>query len=271
MPLVYENNLLLNSVGRKVYDLQYALLNLIYWLVLGNDPEKTIFDYPTQQAVFAIQKVAKIKVDGIVGPNTINAINNNLVPPNNQEYGYISTKDTGRVININLNLDLLMIVDDGMLKYTFNTSTGSNKKYTIHNPPPLYKKQEGKTYDAITPCGKFTIIRETYGHNSGPVGVIISPKFFTFMFAIHGLLPENYDSANPNKYYNYCPSVNSSHGCVRLSNEAIYWIWNYHIDEILLQSNYNYFYPIITEKHYNKIIPLHTPLWIYNKNTVFDN
>ena len=64
---------------------------------------------------------------------------------------------------------------------------------------------------AETPRGHFTIYREVDGMVTDPLGQLWRPKFFTSGYAIHG---DSFVPPNP-----------VSHGCVRVSNEAIDWIW----------------------------------------------
>ena len=94
--------------------------------------------------------------------------------------------------------DVLMLVTGGRLLWTLNTSTGGGYVYT-------------GTAVADTPVGMFTIFREVDGLVTDNLGQLWRPKYFDAGFAIHG------DS--------YVPPDPVSHGCVRVSNEAIDWIW----------------------------------------------
>jgi len=105
------------------------------------------------------------------------------------------------VVEIDLEDDLLMIVRDGELDYTLNTSTGGGYLY----------RDEGVTAVADTPNGQFQIYRQVDGMVVDSLGALWRPKFFTDGFAIHG------DS--------YVPPYPVSHGCVRISDEAIDWVW----------------------------------------------
>ena len=108
-----------------------------------------------------------------------------------------------------------MVVSNGNVLYTLNTSTGGGYTYV----------QSGVTNVAITPTGHFSIFRQVNGLVVDSLGALWMPKFFTGGYAIHG------DSS--------VPPQPVSHGCVRVSNEAIDWIWA------------------------NNIAPLGTAVWVY--------
>ena len=96
-----------------------------------------------------------------------------------------------------------------------NTSTGGGYTYT----------QDGVTSVAITPVGHFQIYRQVNGLVVDSLGQLWRPKFFDAGFAIHG------DTS--------VPPYPVSHGCVRVSNAAIDWIWA------------------------NNIAPIGTSVWVY--------
>jgi peptidoglycan hydrolase-like protein with peptidoglycan-binding domain len=175
--------------GSPVRVLQVRLEALGYWL---GTPDSNFGD-STQQAVWAIQKAAGLNRDGVVGPSTVAAIEKGVVPTPRSAPGYL--------IEVNLEQDLLMVVNNGKLLHVLNTSTGGGYTYV----------SQGVTSVAITPTGIFHLYSEINGTDVAPLGVLWRPKFFTGGFAIHG------DS--------YVPPVPVSHGCVRVSNEAIDWIW----------------------------------------------
>ena len=186
----------LGSSGARVLALQRRLSALGYWL----GPDDGVFGDSTQQAVYAIQKAAGIERDGIVGPETDAALNKGVVP--------VPRPAVGHVIEIDLNDDLLMFVDNGKLMWTLNTSTGGGYTYEGSSGPAV----------ALTPVGIFYTYRVIDGLDIDPLGELWRPRFFTDGFAIHG------DS--------YVPPEPVSHGCVRVSNEAIDWIWAENLDPI---------------------------------------
>lgn len=185
----------LGSTGHSVFILQTRLAALGYWL----GSVTSDFADSTQQAVFAVQKAAGVinfnnqNGAGVVTAATATAITDGVEPT--------PRPASGNLIEINLANDLLMILRNGKLYATLNTSTGGGYWYT----------SEGVTSQAITPTGVFNIYSEINGTDVAPLGVLWRPKFFTGGYAIHG--------------DGYVPSIPVSHGCARVSDEAIDWIW----------------------------------------------
>lgn len=182
-------DLSLGDMGARVLALQDRLSALGYWLGAPDG----VFGDSTQQAVYALQKAASITADGVVGPVTWRALNRGVVPS--------ARSTTGRVVEVDLADDLLLLVNDGRVTNVLNTSTGGGYTYV----------DDGVTAIAETPQGIFHVSREVDGWVIDSLGALWRPKFFDAGFAIHG------DS--------YVPSVPVSHGCVRVSDEAINWIW----------------------------------------------
>lgn len=186
----------LGDQGPQVLQLQVRLAALGYWLV---SPSGT-FDDTTEQAVYALQKAAGISRDGIVGPATEAALNRGVVPSPRPAMGH--------VIEVDLELQLLMVVTNGRLSAVLNTSTGGGYTYV----------EKGVTAVAETPTGTFHIQRQVDGMVTDLLGQLWRPKFFDDGYAIHG------DSD--------VPPYPVSHGCVRVSNEAINWIWSSNVAPI---------------------------------------
>ena len=189
--------------GPAVVVLQQRLSALGYWLGAPDG----VFGDSTQQAVYALQKAAGLGRTGVAGPTTQAALAQGVVP--------VPRSTSGNVIEVNLADDLVMFVTNGKLGYVLNTSTGGGYTYT----------QDGVTSVAITPVGHFQMYRQVDGLVVDSLGALWRPKFFDAGFAIHG------DSS--------VPPVPVSHGCVRVSNEAIDWIWA------------------------NNLAPLGTAVWVY--------
>jgi peptidoglycan hydrolase-like protein with peptidoglycan-binding domain len=177
------------SSGPAVLVLQQRLTSLGYWL----GPLDGVFSDATQQAVFAFQKAAGLTPDGVVGPRTTAALAAGVVPHARSTSGY--------VIEINLANDLMLFVDNGKVQHILNTSTGGGYVYT----------SDGVTAVANTPVGLFSLFRQVNGMVTDSLGQLWRPKFFYSGFAIHG--------------DGYVPPFPVSHGCARVSNEAIDWIW----------------------------------------------
>jgi lipoprotein-anchoring transpeptidase ErfK/SrfK len=192
--------------GAEVVALQKRLTELGYW----NGKADGNFGGTTQQAVFALQKAAGIGRDGTVGPQTRKALDAGVRPTARSKAG------TGYLVEINLKKQLLMFVKDGAVVATLNTSTGSNQHYVY----------QGQTNLADTPTGHFKVGRQIDGMRHGPLGDLFRPKYFNGGIAVHG---------SPS-----IPPYPASHGCARVSDAAINWIWS-------------------TGK-----IPLKTKVWVYN-------
>lgn len=179
----------LGSTGAAVRVLQNRLSVLGYWL----GQPTGIFGDSTQQAVYALQKAAGLRPDGVVGPLTLSALTRHVKPA--------LRAIRGNAVEVNLTTDLLLIVLHGVLVTTLNTSTGGGYTYSV----------DGQTSVALTPTGLFHVQRQANGLVVDSLGALWRPNYFDGGFAIHG------DS--------YVPPFPVSHGCVRVSDEAIDWIW----------------------------------------------
>jgi hypothetical protein len=178
------------DAGSSVLRLQEVLNGLGYWV----GPANGVFGDSTQQAVWALQKAAGLGRDGVVGTRTIAALASGVIPT--------PRPASGNLIEVDLEDDLLMVIQNGKLAYTLNTSTGGGYTYT----------DKGVTSVAITPKGVFHIFGVIDGLDVDSLGRLWRPRFFTESgIAIHG------DS--------FVPPYPVSHGCVRVSDEAINWIW----------------------------------------------
>jgi hypothetical protein len=175
--------------GAEVKALQERLTALGYW----NGKADGKFGSLTRQAVFALQKAARLSRDGVVGPRTRKALSRGVRP------GAKST--SGQVVEINLRRQLLLFVDDGRVRTILNTATGSNQYY----------EYEGERYLAVTPRGRFRASRQIDGWRHGPLGDLWRPKYFNGGIAVHGAYS--------------VPPYPASHGCARVSISAMNWIW----------------------------------------------
>ncbi len=189
--------------GPAVTALQQRLSSLGYWL---GTPDGAFGD-TTEQAVYALQKAAGLPRNGVVGPATQAALAEGVVPQPRSTSGY--------VVEVDLEDDLMMFVTNGKLDWVLNTSTGGGYTYT----------QDGVTSVAVTPVGHFQIYRQVNGLVVDSLGQLWRPKFFDAGFAIHG------DTS--------VPPFPVSHGCARVSNAAIDWIWA------------------------NNLLPIGTAVWVY--------
>ena len=114
---------------------------------------------------------------------------------------------SGYLIEVDKTKQIMMIVQNGYARNTFNISSGSDHPYN----------EGGNSGSAHTPEGVFTVIRAVNGPDHGPLGTLYRPQYFTWQgHAVHG--------------YTSVPPYPASHGCVRVSNVAINWIWASNID-----------------------------------------
>lgn len=94
-------------------------------------------------------------------------------------------------IEIDLTRQILTIVQGGQALWTINTSTGKAS--------------------TRTPTGDFVVQREIDGIRDAPLGRLYRPKYFNGGIAIHG---------SPS-----IPGYPASHGCTRVSNQAMDFLW----------------------------------------------
>nr|WP_281361833.1 L,D-transpeptidase family protein [Nakamurella aerolata] len=190
------------SSGTEVQQLQQQLLDLGYWLETADGN----YGQTTQQAVMAYQKAAGIPADGVAGPQTLEAIKQQVQPQ--------PRTTSGDAIEIDLPKQLIYIVQGGELKYTINTSTGTGQPYTqeveVDNPDGTTTKEVVSDV-AITPTGEYQIQRGIDGMRKSKLGKLWRPRYFYEGWAIHGA--------------EYIPNYPASHGCARMSNAAIDFIW----------------------------------------------
>ena len=179
----------LGSRGSAVLELQQRLTAAGYWLGTANGQ----YGQLTEQAVVALQKAAGLPRDGRYGPLTAQALDRGVRPA--------AHSASGRVVEVDLARQLLLLVTDGRVDAVLDTSTGSGATYTV----------AGGTYIASTPRGEFRIFRQVDGSDHSPLGVLWRPKYFNGGIALHG--------------YPDVPPYPASHGCVRVSDAAIDWIW----------------------------------------------
>jgi lipoprotein-anchoring transpeptidase ErfK/SrfK len=155
------------------------------------------FDDDTTHGVTAFQKLAGVARDGLVGPSTTAALATATRPvPRSRE---------GRVLEIDLAHQVLLVAEDGTVRMVLDVSTGKTA--------------------GLTPRGHFTIYRQIDGWRHAPLGLLYRPKYFYKGLAIHG--------------YSSVPSAPASHGCVRVTNAEMDWLWS------------------------SGVAPIGQPVWIY--------
>jgi peptidoglycan hydrolase-like protein with peptidoglycan-binding domain len=177
------------SRGSAVLALQERLAALGYWL--GRVDEQ--FGDLTRQAVVAIQKVSGLSRDGICGPLTWARLDAGTRPK--------ARSAAGHVVEIRKTTQTLLIVDSGVVRRIYNTSTGSSQRYL----------QDGSWRIATTPSGSFRVSLRVDGWRNGPLGGLYRPQYFKEDIAVHG--------------YTSVPSSPASHGCCRVSLPAMDNLW----------------------------------------------
>ena len=107
------------------------------------------------------------------------------------------------MIEIDKTRQVLIVANNGQAQWVFNASSGSDHPYDA---------RRRQTYSAHTPEGNFNVIRSVDGYDKSPLGELYRPRYFTNTgIAVHG--------------YTDVPPYPASHGCVRVSNAAMDFIW----------------------------------------------
>ena len=98
----------------------------------------------------------------------------------------------GRTIEVDLQRQILMVINNGQVENVLDVSSGKPS--------------------TPTPPGDYTIQRQIDGMRVSDLGELWRPKYFTGGYALHG---------SPS-----VPTNAASHGCVRLTNAEIDWLWS---------------------------------------------
>jgi lipoprotein-anchoring transpeptidase ErfK/SrfK len=176
--------------GPAVLALQQRLAQLGYWVGTPDGRYGAV----TAQAVTALQKVAGLSRDGVVGPRTRAVLERGVRPS--------ARSTTGHVIEIDLRHQVLLVVDGGAVSQVLDASSGSGAWYTA---------PDGHRGHAVTPPGHYSVFRWVDGWDTSPLGHLYRPRYFNGGIAVHG--------------YPSVPAVPASHGCVRVSLPAMDMIW----------------------------------------------
>jgi lipoprotein-anchoring transpeptidase ErfK/SrfK len=123
---------------------------------------------------------------------------------------------SGYIVQVDLAHQVILVTNNGVTQWVINTSTGGGYTYTFG----------GQSFLAVTPPGHYNVWFQINGVQNGRLGQLYRPKYFTHDgIAFHG--------------YPEVPSYPASHGCVRMTNQAINWVWD------------------------NNIMPIGTAVWVY--------
>lgn len=169
------------STGVEVAFVQFTLLRRGFWVSeqLGRYGEST------RHAVVAFQKYHGLPRTGKVDFWTRLGLAISL------DRAAPLRPGAGHRIDVDLARQVMVIATDGNVDGVFDISSGKRS--------------------TPTPRGSFRLQREIKGRRVSKLGVLISPKYFTGGYAIHG---------SPS-----VPAHAASHGCVRLTNQAIAHLW----------------------------------------------
>jgi lipoprotein-anchoring transpeptidase ErfK/SrfK len=169
---------------------QQRLDALGYWVPTNSSGAGAL----TTQALYALQKSAGIARTGRLDAATQRALDAGVLPTPRSTTGYVAEVDKSRQV--------LMLVSNGRVVRVINVSTGNGARYRSGNGWAV----------AHTPEGNFTIQRQINGMRVSELGELFRPKYFTGGYAIHG---------SPS-----IPPHPASHGCIRVSNGAINFLWD---------------------------------------------
>ncbi|MGI8793948.1 MAG: L,D-transpeptidase family protein [Acidimicrobiales bacterium] len=176
--------------GPQVFAMQRRLQELGYWIGDLNSR----FGEQTVKALWAFQKVEGLPVTGYGDYATMDRLQRTQRP--------VPRSETGDLIEINKARQVLHIVRGGRTLWTFHISSGNDQPYYY----------EGKRQTAYTPVGRFSFLWSVNGQDDGPLGSLYRPRYFTrWGIAVHG---------SPS-----VPLHPASHGCVRVTNATIDFIW----------------------------------------------
>jgi peptidoglycan hydrolase-like protein with peptidoglycan-binding domain len=187
-----------SSSGGETARIQQRLVDLNFWV--GNVDGS--YDLTTRQAVMAFQKYAGLNTTGSVDGDTAAAMSATTEQAR-------ATADAGTLVEVDKTRQLLFFVIDGRTQWIFNTSTANGQPYEEEDQNTPGEIQKGV---AITPNGLHKVNRERpVGWWEGDLGRIYRPKYFVGGVAVHGS--------------NSVPNYPASHGCVRVSTQAMDYIW----------------------------------------------
>jgi len=165
----------------EIQEARRLLNELGYWL----DEQAKGRDVSLRHALIAFQKIEDRKRTGVLTKEELEVLRT-AQPPLPQEEGYPH-------IEVDLQRQVLFAVEcDDTPLLILPVSTGSGELFT----------EGGFTRRAITPTGRFKVIRKIEGWRKSPLGLLYYPNYIYDGIAIHG---------NPS-----VPARPASHGCIRI-------------------------------------------------------
>ena len=196
------------ATGAAVVDVQNRLMA---HGLLAARASNGVFDDNMQQAVYAFQKANGLPRTGVVDTAT-----QADVP--HREPAARRARRRATMIEIDKTRQILMVVQNGVrVRYTFNASTGSDHPYILDGVG--YSRAHAR--------------RRVLGH---PPGRRSRPRPARHAVAAEVLHLVGHRGA---RLHESVPPYPASHGCTRVSNDAINWIWA------------------------NNIMPIGTTVWVY--------
>ncbi|HUN35994.1 MAG TPA: L,D-transpeptidase family protein [Trebonia sp.] len=189
-----KRTLVYGDKGADVTALQHRLIALHYWPGTVNG----VFDFDTQEAVYAFQGINGLTIDGSVGSKTAKA----LVSP--RTYKAHDPGAATRVeVDIKPSVEVLVFYKNNKISLISHVSSGGG--YYFCNP-------DGSCSYAVTPTGSYRANIFMPGWVTVPLGAMYNPVFFIGTdYAIHG------DTA--------VPAYPASHGCVRIPDDIANWFY----------------------------------------------
>lgn len=174
--------------GEEVRALQERLTELSY------DPGKVDGKYgpATQMAVWAFQKVNRIKPSSTVGARFWSALDAPRTP------GAVSRRRERDRVDIDLRRQLLVVHKAGRVVLISHISSGSGEYYCARD----FGSDTPRCRYAVTSIGDFRTGRRVEGWDPSPLGQLYNPVYFNGGIAVHG--------------YPSVPRYPASHGCVRV-------------------------------------------------------
>ncbi len=202
--------------GLETARIQERLLELGFWLMLVDGD----FGGTTKQAVMAFQKYVGLEATASVDQATADA----LTLATTRAVG--QSNEAGTLVEIDKDKQVLFIMNSGKLLWALNISTGSGQYFLEMNQKDSVTWETGRS---VTPSGRYKINREKAdGWWDGDLGRIYRPKYFNGGIAVHGSMK--------------IPNYPASHGCVRVSTQAMDMIWA------------------------SGLLPKKTPVWVYGND-----
>jgi lipoprotein-anchoring transpeptidase ErfK/SrfK len=150
------------------------------------------YNFDTQHAVTAFEKVQRMSRDGVVSTAVWKALQSPRLP-------HLRHPMRGSAVEVDLTRQVLYYAVNGSIRRILDASTGGGYYYT---------GSDGTTQRAITPTGHFSVRYKVNHWVTAKLGVLYRPAYFNNSgYAIHGE-PE-------------VPSYPASHGCVRITVPAM--------------------------------------------------